>query len=188
MKGAHRESSKSGVNRALKTPDRLLHCVVWSSSCEPWGKKKGVNLKKKKKNMAPFSKCLSGRWKLGPDYNSLTVLTLCSLFLRLLLFAATKPHELLRPQQQQLLMTLKCRKRFETLTPSHGLRAERHSFNDIIWRCFMLMLTVGDGRKLVALHFSRPYLCSSLTSANPHNCVWDWKGAYSERWPWSVKR
>lgn len=59
--------------------------------------------------MAPFSECLSGR-KLGPNYNSLTVLTLCSLVPRLLLFAPTNPHALLHPQQQQLLMTFKVQK------------------------------------------------------------------------------
>lgn len=53
-------------------------------------------------------------------------------------------------------MMLKCRKRFETLTPRHGLRAERQSFNDDTRarHCLMLMLPVGDGRKPVALHFS----------------------------------
>lgn len=83
---------------------------------------------------------------LGPNYNSLTVLALCSLFPQLLLFPATNPHALLCPQQQ-LLVTLKCRKSSE-------------SFNDIMRarRCFMLMLPFGDDQKPVALHFSRVHI------------------------------
>lgn len=110
----------------------------------------------------------------GPNYNSLMVLILCSLFPRLLLFAVTNPHALLCPQQQQqLLMTLKCRKTFETLTP----RAERRSFNDDTRdrRCFMLMLPVGDGRKPVALHFScvHIYVPASLQQIRTIACGYE---------------
>lgn len=78
--------------------------------------------------MAPFSKSLSGRM-FGPNYNSDNIV-LSSYFhdYHCLLQQTLMRRFIHNNNKEQLLVTLKCRKRFETLTPSRGLRSGAAEF------------------------------------------------------------